>query len=70
MGHNPLNFAGQPLEEGQERLVVLVRDRPQKAFFIKVVDTQVNTAYNNHSKLSRALGACSQPISKKKKLFP
>jgi hypothetical protein len=40
MGHNPLNFAGQPLEEGQERLVVLVRDRPQKAFFIKVVDTQ------------------------------
>ena len=41
VGHDPLNFAGQPLEAGEERLVVLVRDRPQKAFFIKVVDPQV-----------------------------
>lgn len=41
MGHSPLNFAGQPLNSGEERLVILARDRPQKAFFIKVVDAQV-----------------------------
>ena len=41
VGHSSLNFAGQPLPNGEERLVILVRDRPQKAFFIKVVDPQV-----------------------------
>jgi hypothetical protein len=40
VGHSSLNFAGQPLPSGEERLVILVRDRPQKAFFIKVVDPQ------------------------------
>ena len=43
VGHSSLNFAGQPLPSGEERLVILVRDRPQKAFFIKVVDPQVNS---------------------------
>ncbi|CAI8034911.1 Tyrosine-protein phosphatase corkscrew (Fragment) [Geodia barretti] len=40
VGHSSLNFAGQPLPSGEERLVILARDRPQKAFFIKVVDPQ------------------------------
>ena len=51
MGHSSLNFAGQPLPSGEERLVILVRDRPQKAFFIKVVDPQVNS-YELYSSLS------------------
>ena len=41
VGHSSLNFDGQPLRGGEERLVILVRDRPQKAFFIKVVDPLV-----------------------------
>ena len=42
VAHSSLGFEGQPLEEGQELLVVVIKDSKAKSFFIKIIDTEVS----------------------------